>query len=83
MLIDSVFDADLEYDISFESACFLTIEYEPQNHQKRKKSYPEHNVVKYIPCDQYFLTLKSRQFCGAWKGLSNGEKPNLIAFTIG
>jgi hypothetical protein len=52
MLIDSVFDADLEYDISFESVCFFIIEYEPQNHQKRKRTYPEHNVVKYIPCDQ-------------------------------
>ncbi len=52
MLIDSVFDADLEYDVSFESVRFFMIEYEPQNHQKRKKTYPEHNVGKYIPCDQ-------------------------------
>jgi hypothetical protein len=59
------------------------IEYEPQNHQKRKKSYPEHNVGKYIPCDQLFLTLENRQFCGACKWLSNGENPNSIAFTIG
>ncbi len=34
MLVDSVFDADLEYDVSFEPVCFFTIEYEPQNHQK-------------------------------------------------
>jgi hypothetical protein len=53
MLIDSVFDADLEYDISFESVCFFFMtEYEPQNHQKRKKSYPEYNAVKYISCGQ-------------------------------
>ncbi len=52
MLIDSVFDVDLEYDIGFWSISSLMIECEPQNDQKRKKSYPEHNVVKYIPCDQ-------------------------------
>ncbi len=51
MLIDLVFDADLEYDVSSESICFIIIEYEPQNHNKRKKSYREYNVVKYIPCD--------------------------------
>ncbi len=37
MLIDSVFDADLEYNTSFEPIYFLTIEYEPQNDQKREK----------------------------------------------
>ncbi len=57
MLIDSVFDTDLEYDIIFESVCFFIIEYELQNHHNRKKSYPEYNVVKYIPCDSRGGTL--------------------------
>ncbi len=52
ILLDSVFDADLEYDICFESISSFTIEYEPQNDQKREKSYPEYNLVKDIPCDQ-------------------------------
>jgi hypothetical protein len=34
MLIDSVFHADLEYNISFHPICVFMIEYEPQNDQK-------------------------------------------------
>ncbi len=52
MLIDSGFDADVEYNTIFEPINFFAIEYDPQNDQKREKWYPEYHVVKYMPCDQ-------------------------------
>ena len=40
ILLDSVFDADIEYCIRFKSKCFFTIEYELQNDQKVKNHTP-------------------------------------------
>ena len=61
--IDSVFAADSEYDTSFELKCSLWVENVRIPTPKSVKTVPGNNMLRYVPSEQYFLSLKNMQFC--------------------
>ena len=61
--IDSVFAADSEYDTSFELKCSLWVENVRILNPKSVKTVPGNNMLRYVPSEQYFLSLKNMKFC--------------------
>ena len=81
--IYSVFAANSEYDTSFELKCSLSVENVRIPTPKSVKTVPGNNMLRYVPSEQYFLSLKNMKFCSYWKGLSNGKNPNSIDCCLG
>ena len=65
--IDSVFNADSDYDIIFASDCYFLTKIWVKTSQKCTKLYPDYHVSKHDPSEQWFLTSENMHFDSYWK----------------
>ncbi len=78
MLIDSVFDADLEYDIGFESVCFF---YDRIRATKSSKTQKNHTLNTMWANMFHVINSFSRCKIGSFVALENGYRMVKIGTT--